>query len=202
MTSTITGQSAETLKYNVVGTRPIRHDGLDKVIGVARYGADVQLSGLLHGKILRSPHAHARILSLDTSKAEAVPGVTAVVTYKDFPIIENQVLDLAETQGNSRMMAEHVMAHQKALYQGHTVAALAATSPHIAEIAVNLISAWRRHTRAPLSGTHPRRSPAARPATAKPPRSPTSVRQPNPTWGTPLAIARRALERPGRCPHT
>ena len=140
MTTTTSGQqSAETQKYDVVGTRPIRHDGVDKVIGAAKYGADIQLSGMLHGKVLRSPHAHARIRSIDTSKAEALTGVTAVVTSKDFPIIADKVIDLAETQGNARLLAEHVMAAGKALYKGHAVAAVSATSPHIAELALDLI---------------------------------------------------------------
>ena len=94
---------------------------------------------MLHGKILRSPHAHAYIRSIDTSKAEALPGVMAVATSKDFPIIEDQVIDLAETQGNVRLMAEHVMAYQKALYKGHALAAVAAINPHVAEQAVGLI---------------------------------------------------------------
>jgi xanthine dehydrogenase molybdenum-binding subunit len=138
-TTETTQQSSGARKYKVVGTRPIRHDGLEKVIGSAKYGADTQLAGMLHGKVLRSPHAHARIRSIDTSKAEALPGVTAVVTAKDFPIIGDQVIDFAETQGNVRLMAEHVMANRKALYQGHAVAAVAATSPHIAEQALDLI---------------------------------------------------------------
>ncbi|GIT43920.1 MAG: hypothetical protein Ct9H300mP11_18560 [Chloroflexota bacterium] len=58
---------------------------LRKLNGAAKFGADTQLSGMLHGKVLRSPHAHARIKSIDTSKAEALPGVTALVTSKDFP---------------------------------------------------------------------------------------------------------------------
>ena len=72
---------AEKKEYKVIGTRPIRHDGVDKVTGRALYGADFQTAGLLHGRVLRSPHAHARIKSIDTSRAEAYPGVTA----KDFP---------------------------------------------------------------------------------------------------------------------
>ena len=72
-------------KLAVVGTRPIRPDGVDKVTGRANYGADYAVAGMLHGKILRSPHAHARILSIDTRKAEALKGVKAVVTGKDFP---------------------------------------------------------------------------------------------------------------------
>jgi xanthine dehydrogenase molybdenum-binding subunit len=139
MTTTNTSQSPEASQYDVIGTRPIRHDGVDKVIGAAKYGADIQLSGMLHGKVLRSPHAHARIKSIDTSKAEALPGVTAVVTSKDFPIIADKTIDLSETQGNARLMAEHVMAASKALYKGHAVAAVSATSPHIAEQALDLI---------------------------------------------------------------
>ncbi len=71
-------------EFNVVGSRPIRHDGNDKVTGRARYSADITLPRLLHGKILRSPHAHAKINSIDTSKALALDGVLAVVTSADF----------------------------------------------------------------------------------------------------------------------
>ena len=75
--------STRTFEY--VGTRPVRHDGVDKVTGRAAYGADLSMPGLLHGAILRSPHAHARIKSIDTSAAEKLPGVKAVVTRDDFP---------------------------------------------------------------------------------------------------------------------
>ena len=68
--------------FTCVGTRPIRHDGLDKVTGRANYGADFSLPGMLHGVVLRSPHAHARIVSIDTAAAEAMPGVGAIVTGK------------------------------------------------------------------------------------------------------------------------
>ena len=61
-------------EYKVIGTRPIRHDGVDKVTGRAKYGADINLPGMLYGKVLRSPHAHARIKYVDVSKAEAHPG--------------------------------------------------------------------------------------------------------------------------------
>ena len=70
--------------YKVIGTRPIRHDGVDKVTGRALYGADLQLAGLLHGRILRSPHAHAHIRRIDVRKALAFPGVEAVITSADF----------------------------------------------------------------------------------------------------------------------
>ena len=75
-----TNGSAGNGTYKVLGTRPVRHDGLDKVTGHANYGADLSLPGMLHAKFLRSPHAHARILSIDTSGAQAMPGVKAVIT--------------------------------------------------------------------------------------------------------------------------
>src|SRR5262249_3831537 len=95
MTTAAGAKSPGPGTFTVVGTRPLRHDGLDKVTGHARYGADVHMPGLLHGKVLRSPHAHARIRSIDTSKAEALPGVRAVATARDFPIIEDRLIDLA-----------------------------------------------------------------------------------------------------------
>jgi CO/xanthine dehydrogenase Mo-binding subunit len=125
-------------KFRVLDTSPIRHDGLDKVTGRAQFGADFHMQGTLHGKILRSPHAHARILSIDTSKAEALPGVKAVVTASDFPII-SQPLDLSQANATPRATAENDLACDKALYRGHAVAAVAATSAHLAEDALDLI---------------------------------------------------------------
>ena len=127
-------------QYRVIGTRPVRHDGVDKVTGAARYGADINLPGMLYAKMLRSPHSHARIRSIDTSQAEALPGVVAVATSADFPIIEDRVLDFAEVQGNARMIAENMLAKDKTLYVGHAVAAVCATSPHIAEEALKLVT--------------------------------------------------------------
>ena len=127
-------------QYRVIGTRPVRHDGVDKVTGAARYGADISLPGMLHAKILRSPHAHARIKNIDTSKAEALPGVVAVATSADFPIIADRILDFAEVQGNARMIAENMLAKDKALYVGHAVCAVCAVSPHIAEEALKLVN--------------------------------------------------------------
>ena len=120
-----------TKTYDVVGTRPIRHDGADKVTGRALYGADFDASGLLHGKVLRSPHAHARIKSIDTSKAETLPGVRSVVTGADLP----------PSNGDTglRRRRDNILAGDKVLYVGHAVAAVAATSPHIAEEAAALI---------------------------------------------------------------
>ena len=104
----MTSTEARKQQYRVIGTRPIRHDGLDKVTGRARYGADIHLPGLLTGKVLRSPHAHARIRGIDASKALALPGVEAVVTAADFPIHEDMEIDLVETLGNLRVLAENI----------------------------------------------------------------------------------------------
>ena len=139
MTITTDRGSKSTGQFKVVGTSPIRHDGVDKVTGRAKYGADIQMVGLLHGKMLRSPHSHAIIRSIDTSKAEALPGVKAVTTARDFAIVDDKVLDFSETRGSVRMAAENVLASKKVLYKGHAVAAVAATSPHIAEEALGLI---------------------------------------------------------------
>ena len=126
--------------YDTIGTRPIRHDGVDKVTGRARYGADFQAGDLLHGKILRSPHAHARILSIDTSSAEAYPGVKAVVTAADFPPGDRDgQMQMGEISMSLRFMRDNVLASKKVLYFGHPVAGVAAVNAHVAEEAVNLI---------------------------------------------------------------
>lgn len=130
---------AEKKDYKVIGTRPIRHDGVDKVTGRALYGADFQTVGLLHGKVLRSPHAHARIKSIDTSRAEAHSGVRAVVTAKDFPAVEDKIADLGEGAANVKDLQDNVLAGEKVLYKGHQVAAVAAIDPHTAEEALELI---------------------------------------------------------------
>ena len=128
------------VEYKVVGKRPIRHDGLDKVTGKARYAADVQLPGALHGKVLRSPHAHAVIKSIDTSKAEAHPGVKAVVTSKDLAPVPDRLAQVGEDAFLSlRYLSNNVLAGAKVLYKGHAVAAVAAENPHDAEQALKLI---------------------------------------------------------------
>jgi CO/xanthine dehydrogenase Mo-binding subunit len=123
----------------VVGTRPIRPDGVDKVTGRAVFAADTRASGMLWGKILRSPHAHARIVSIDTSKAEALPGVRAVVTSADFPNIPSEEAFVGEGPMNFRDLSCNVIARDKALYEGHAVAAVAATTQAIADEALALI---------------------------------------------------------------
>tara|TARA_Y100001970_G_scaffold282651_1_gene395948 strand:- start:2682 stop:4931 length:2250 start_codon:yes stop_codon:yes gene_type:complete len=128
--------------FTSVGKRPIRHDGYDKVTGKALYSADTNLPGLLYSKVLRSPHAHAEILSIDTSKAESYPGVRAVITGKDFPEQEDIVTSPFPGPPLSMNMKEHtdnVIASKKVLHKGHAVAAVAAVSAHVAEEATKLI---------------------------------------------------------------
>ena len=131
----MTSTASPKPEFRVVGTNPIRHDGVDKVTGRALYGADMTLPGMLHGKILRSPHAHARVLSVDVSKAEAHPDVRAVATFKDFadpgPIKQENMLGVS--------LGENLLAKDKVYYRGHAVAAVAATSVHAAEDALALI---------------------------------------------------------------
>src|SRR5260370_23588853 len=123
----------------VVGTRPIRPDGVDKVIGRATFGADMTMPGMLWGRVKRSPHAHARIKSIKTDKAAALPGVKAVVTAADFPEIASEEAFMGEGPMNFRDLSYNCMARGKALYDGHAVAAVAATSAAIAEEALDLI---------------------------------------------------------------
>ena len=125
--------------YKVVGTRPVRPDGTDKVTGRAEYGADLRLDGMLYGAVLRSPHAHARITRLDTSKAEALPGVLAVATNADFPRVASGNLNLGEGTANPMWLVDNLLAGEKVLYHGHAVAAVAAIDQHVAEDALALI---------------------------------------------------------------
>ncbi len=113
--------------FTYVGTRPIRHDGVDKVTGRAAYGADFTLPGMLHAVVLRSPHAHARIVSIDTTDAEAVPGVKAVITGRDLPETTAK-LSMGEGAIDLRDISENVIARTKVLYDGHAIAAVAATT--------------------------------------------------------------------------
>jgi CO/xanthine dehydrogenase Mo-binding subunit len=115
--------------FRVVGTRPLRPDGIDKVTGRARFGADMWAPGMLVGRILRSPHAHARIRKIDISKAQALEGVKAVVTRADFKAQDGDLADILD----------NVMAGKKALYDGHAVAAVAAVSAAVARKALSLI---------------------------------------------------------------
>jgi CO/xanthine dehydrogenase Mo-binding subunit len=120
-------------KFKVVGTRPLRPDGIDKVTGRARYGADVSAPGQLVGLVLRSPHAHAKIVKIDTSKAEKLAGVKAVITSADLP-------DLTNGDAGMYDVLVNCMAREKALYDGHAVAAVAAVDANTAKKALKLIN--------------------------------------------------------------
>ncbi|MER8698843.1 xanthine dehydrogenase family protein molybdopterin-binding subunit [Mesorhizobium sp. M1273] len=118
--------------FTSVGTRPIRPDGVDKVTGRARYGADFNMAGQLVGRVLRSPHAHATIRKIDTSKAEKLAGVKAVITAADLP-------DLTDGDAAMYDILDNCMARKKALYDGHAVAAVAAVDARTARQALKLI---------------------------------------------------------------
>ena len=125
--------------YRVVGTSPVRPDGVDKVTGRAAYGADVQLPGMLYGRARRSPHAHAIIKRIDASRALALPGVHAVVTAADFPDPGAALTTTYRGIEPLRWHLEQILASDKVLHVGHAVAAVAATDPHVAEDALELI---------------------------------------------------------------
>ncbi len=131
--------SADNTTYKWVGTRTIRPDGYDKVTGRAKFGSDFALPGMLQGSVLRSPHAHAVIKSVDVSAAEALPGVKAVITSKDFSDQPSEAIPAGEGMVNYHDMTRNVMAREKVLYDGHAVAAVAATSTEVAEAALALI---------------------------------------------------------------
>jgi len=118
--------------FKVIGTRVRRPDGIDKVTGRAKYGADAFAPGQLVGLVLRSPHAHAKIKKIDISKAEKLAGVKAIVTAADLPDLSNGDRSLRDT-------LENCMARSKALYDGHAVAAVAAVDMHTAKQALKLI---------------------------------------------------------------
>ena len=131
-------QKSRDFKY--IGKRPLRPDGVEKVTGKALYGADINLPGFLYGKILRSPYAHANILSIDTEAAKDVPGVYAVLTSEDLLKKHTEMFkDLEGTLTSLKYLSNNVLAEGKVLYAGHAVAAVAAISPHVALDALSLI---------------------------------------------------------------
>ena len=132
--------ATEKRQYKVIGSRPIRPDGTDKVTGRAEYGADIQLTGTLYGAVKRSPYAHALIKRINTEKALALPGVKAVLTRDDFPAVGDSLVDIMEGPGTPLpQLVDRIMASKKALFRGHAVAAVCATDPHTAEEASLLI---------------------------------------------------------------
>ncbi|HET7155036.1 MAG TPA: hypothetical protein VFI87_06690, partial [Hyphomicrobiaceae bacterium] len=132
-------KDAASSEFKWVGTRPLRPDGVDKVTGRAKFGADLAMQGQLVGLVLRSPHPHARIRSIDVSAAARLPGVKAIVTRDDFKDQPSEFIPAGEMMINYRDVVRSVMAREKALYEGHAVAAVAATSAAIAKKALKLI---------------------------------------------------------------
>ena len=130
---------ADKSALKVVGTRPVRPDGVDKVIGRAQFGGDAVMPGMIFGATVRSPHAHAKIKKIDTSKAEALKGVRAVITSADLPEIASEEAFVGEGPMNFRDLSNNLMARGKVLYDGHVVAAVAATSQSIANAAAELV---------------------------------------------------------------
>lgn len=126
-------------ELKLVGTSPVRPDGVPKVTGTAKYGADYSLPGMLWAKILRSPHAHANIRSIDTSRARALPGVKSVIIGADLPEQKFEYVGPERIALNYWHMTRNILAREKALYEGHAVAAVAATTQAIAEEALQLI---------------------------------------------------------------
>jgi CO/xanthine dehydrogenase Mo-binding subunit len=125
--------------YRVIGTSPIRMDAYDKVTGKAIFGADVKVPGAIWGEILRSPHPHARIRSINAAKALELEGVLAVVTHDDFPPIGPEPIDMASDFVNPVYARQNILAGPKAMYIGHAVAAVAAVDKLTAQRASELI---------------------------------------------------------------
>lgn len=124
---------------SVVGSRPVRPDGRDKVTGRACYGADITLPDALVGLVFRSPHAHARLLSIDVSKALALSGVKAVVTADDLPEIAEENAKPSPHSPDFRDLSANMLARAKVLYEGHAIAAVAAVDEQAAQQALSLI---------------------------------------------------------------
>lgn len=124
---------------SVIGSRPVRPDGKDKVTGRALYGADVVLPDTLAGVVFRSPHAHARLLSVDVSKALALPGVKAIVTAEDLPEISEENAKPTPHSPDFRDLSANILARAKVLYEGHAIAAIAAVDEETAQQALSLI---------------------------------------------------------------
>ncbi len=130
---------SEVKDYKWVGKRPVRPDGIDKVTGRANFSADFSLPGMLHGLILRSSYAHARILSMDFSKALAIPGVKAIISGTDMPLVAMEDAVIGGQPPNFRDLSANLLARDKVLYEGHAIAAVAATSLQIARQALDAI---------------------------------------------------------------
>ena len=139
--SEITRQGLEPLR--TIGNDTPRIDAIERVTGQAKYTRDWKLPGMLYGKVLRSPHPHARLLSIDTSEAEALPGVRAVITYENAQVVWGAGSVNGGRQYNDPAKAATI--HRRYIFNnpvrfvGDSIAAVAATDRHIAEEAVSLI---------------------------------------------------------------
>ncbi len=125
--------------YKYIGKRTIRPDGVDKVTGKANFGADIEINGMIYGSVLRSPHAHAKINSINIKKAIELTGVKAVIIGKDFPSLKPTDIVPGVAPLSFYDMSRNVIAREKVFYDGHAVAAVAATSQKIADHAISLI---------------------------------------------------------------
>src|SRR5690349_20461265 len=124
----------------VIGKRLPRVDAKERVTGQAIYPADMTLPGMVHARLMRSPHAHARILRIDTSKAAALKGVLAVATAEDFPELPvGATIPMGEAGYDMWMVSAINMARGKVHWVGQPVAAVAAVDLHVAEAALALI---------------------------------------------------------------
>lgn len=130
---------SEAQDYKYIGTRSIRPDGFDKVTGRANYGADMSLPGMIWGRTLRSPHAHAIIKNVDTSAAEALDGVFAIASHADLPAVANISIEAGEGSSNLVDLGQNIFAKDKVLYHGHAILAVAARTEAIADQAIDLI---------------------------------------------------------------
>lgn len=130
---------SEAKEFKYIGQRSIRPDGFDKVTGRANYGADLTLPGMIWGKVLRSPHAHAKIKSIDVSKAEALDGVLALASHADLPAVADVAIESGEGSANLIDLASNILAKDKVLYHGHAILAIAARTEAIAERALDLV---------------------------------------------------------------
>ena len=123
----------------IIGTRPVRPDGVDKVTGRARFGADFDLPGSLTGAVFRSPHAHARLLDINVSSALALPGVKAIITADDLPEISADDALVNNQPPDFRDLSANILARGKVLYEGHAIVAIAAVDEKTALQALSLI---------------------------------------------------------------
>ena len=125
-------KSEKSQSFRIIGRSLPRIDAKDKATGRTRYVADMKVQGALFGRVLRSPYPHARVLSVDTSRAERLPGVRAVVTHEDSP-------GILYGSYNSRIKDEYILAKDRVRFVGDEVAAVAAIDPDIAMEALSLI---------------------------------------------------------------